>query len=153
MPERWPALLTLSQAAEYLGFGETFIKSLRASGELSSVRVRSSIRFRRSDLDKFVDELPEAWASSADRTSDYASRREVLMAHHIIATESKSVEWVRTEDESPDDEIIVLVALDGDEPVWLAYHDSSTGGWHSPDGMRLCCRVTHWAELPEVPSE
>ena len=60
------------------------------------------------------------------------------------------VNWIACEDESPDDEIVVMVALDDDcEPVWLGYHDSNTGGWYNTDQMRFGCRVTHWAELPE----
>ncbi len=59
--ERWPALLTLSEAANYLNVGETTIKRLRATEEISSVRIRGSIiRYRRVDLDKFIEELPEA---------------------------------------------------------------------------------------------
>lgn len=60
--------------------------------------------------------------------------------------------WIRCNDELPDDEIIVLVALDDEsEPVWLGYHDSSTGGWYTPDQSRFGCNVTHWAEMPEGP--
>lgn len=58
--DRWPALLTLAEAARYLGVGETTIKQLRAAEQISSVRVREKIiRYRRVDLDKFVEGLPE----------------------------------------------------------------------------------------------
>lgn len=57
--DRWPALLTLSDAANYLGVGETVIKQLRASEQISSVKIREKlIRFRRVDLDKFIEQLP-----------------------------------------------------------------------------------------------
>lgn len=57
--ERWPALMTLAQAANYLQVGETVIKQLRASGEITSVKVREKIiRFRRVDLDKWIEGLP-----------------------------------------------------------------------------------------------
>jgi excisionase family DNA binding protein len=60
MSERWPALLTREEAAEYLGIGITALNSLRASGELKSVRIReATIRYRKSDLDKLVESLPE----------------------------------------------------------------------------------------------
>lgn len=71
--EPWPALLTRSQAARYLNVGESTIKSLRAAGEISSVLVREKIvRYRRSDLDKFIDELPEG---SGDFESSKARAR------------------------------------------------------------------------------
>lgn len=58
--DRWPALLTLAEAANYLGVGETTIKQLRASEQISSVRIREKIiRYRRVDLDKFIEGLPE----------------------------------------------------------------------------------------------
>ena len=58
--DRWPALLTLAEAARYLGVGETTVKQLRASEEISSVRIREKIiRYRRVDLDKFIEGLPE----------------------------------------------------------------------------------------------
>lgn len=59
--ERWPALLTRAEAARYLGVGESTIRSLRAAEEISSVRIREKIiRYRRSDLDKFIEGLPES---------------------------------------------------------------------------------------------
>lgn len=58
--ERWPALLTLSEAANYLGVGEDLVKRLRAREAIKSVRIgERGIRFRRDDLDKFIAELPE----------------------------------------------------------------------------------------------
>ena len=58
--ERWPALLDRRQACEYLQLGESTFKSLRATGRLKSVRITNSlIRYRRSDLDRFIESLEE----------------------------------------------------------------------------------------------
>ena len=58
--ERWPSLLTTAQACEYLQVGETTLKQLRASKKFASVRItKSLIRYRRSDLDRFVESLEE----------------------------------------------------------------------------------------------
>ena len=60
MAERWPALLTAAECCEYLGIGMTKFKELRASRFVESVRIGSGrcIRFRRVDLDRFVESLP-----------------------------------------------------------------------------------------------
>ena len=59
--ERWPALLTQSQAADYLSVCEKTLQRLKAAEEIKSVMIRggSIIRFRRTDLDRFIEELPE----------------------------------------------------------------------------------------------
>lgn len=60
MSERWPGLLTKEQACEYLGIGETKLTSLRASEQIKSVRIGERIiRYRKTDLDRFIDELAE----------------------------------------------------------------------------------------------
>lgn len=56
--ERWPALMSRSEAADYLGVSENTLARLKASEELRSVMLRSMVRFRRSDLDRFIDDLP-----------------------------------------------------------------------------------------------
>ena len=59
----WPALLTTEKAAEYLGLGETSLKSLKAAGHIKTVVIKlpgSSkpvVRYRLSDLDEFVSGL------------------------------------------------------------------------------------------------
>jgi excisionase family DNA binding protein len=60
MSERWPALLTTEDAAEYLGLSVKSLNRLRAAQRIKSVTVRdgSFIRFRRSDLDAFIEDLP-----------------------------------------------------------------------------------------------
>lgn len=62
MGEKWPYLLTTEQACEYLSIGVSTFKSLRAAGKIKSVKIGDGgklVRFRRSDLDRFIDELPE----------------------------------------------------------------------------------------------
>lgn len=61
MGERWPALMTTAEACEYLSIGETTLRQLRASRQLPSVTIKggSLVRFRRSDLDLFIERLPE----------------------------------------------------------------------------------------------
>lgn len=61
MADRWPALLTTGEACEYLGIGESTLRQLRAARVVRSVLVKggSVVRFRRSDLDRFIEELPE----------------------------------------------------------------------------------------------
>lgn len=64
MAERWPALLSKSDAAEYLGIGVTTLNGLRARGELSTVLIGDGriVRYRRSDLDRFIESLKEGQA-------------------------------------------------------------------------------------------
>jgi excisionase family DNA binding protein len=60
MSDRWPALLKREEAAEYLGVGVTTLNGLRASEQIKSVRVLDGvIRYRRSDLDEFIERLEE----------------------------------------------------------------------------------------------
>lgn len=59
MAERWPGLLTKREAAEYLGVSESTIGRMKALGEIKSVRLRSLVLYRRSDLDAYIEALPE----------------------------------------------------------------------------------------------
>lgn len=60
MSERWPALLTAEDAAEYLSISVKSLHRLRAAERIKAVTIRdgSFIRFRRTDLDAFIDDLP-----------------------------------------------------------------------------------------------
>jgi excisionase family DNA binding protein len=60
MSERWPALMSTEDAAEYLGLSVKSLHRLRAAERIKTVTIRdgSFIRFRRTDLDAFIDELP-----------------------------------------------------------------------------------------------
>lgn len=58
--ERWPSLLDTRQACEYLQVGVSTFQQLRAARKITSVRVtKSLIRYRRSDLDRFIESLEE----------------------------------------------------------------------------------------------
>lgn len=58
--ERWPALMPTEMAAEYLGISTRSLKRLQGAGRILPVTIRDGafLRFRRTDLDAFVDELP-----------------------------------------------------------------------------------------------
>lgn len=60
MSERWPGLLSREEAADYLGVSIETLSRMKAGGELRSVTLRggSIIRYRRVDLDAFIDNLP-----------------------------------------------------------------------------------------------
>lgn len=63
---RWPALLTKEEACRYLHIGESTLRALRSQRLIRSVRVTNSslIRYRRSDLDNFVNNLEESEGES-----------------------------------------------------------------------------------------
>lgn len=52
MPE---PLFTVRQAADYLQCGDKFVRRRVYDGTLTHVKVGSCVRFRRSDLEAFVD--------------------------------------------------------------------------------------------------
>jgi len=58
------------------------------------------------------------------------------------------IEWKRTADEVPDDDMTVLVAL-SDGEVWTGYCDA--GWWRYVSGDRIEPKVVFWAEFPEPP--
>ena len=48
-------LLTIGQAAEYLGTGERFIRRLVAQRRISYVKLGKYVRLQRSSLDAFIE--------------------------------------------------------------------------------------------------
>lgn len=59
-PEAWPALLTPREAAEYLGMGESTLRRMAAQTRgLKTVVIGNMPKYRRRDLDEFIDRLPE----------------------------------------------------------------------------------------------
>jgi len=57
--------------------------------------------------------------------------------------------WIRVEDALPDDETLVLVALNDDD-VWVGFRDG--GAWRYVDAMPIFVeRVTHWMPMPAHP--
>ncbi len=58
--------------------------------------------------------------------------------------------WVPVDRELPDDEMTVLVALEGGE-VWTGFMDA--GQWRYVSADLIGEKVTHWAEFPEPPKD
>jgi hypothetical protein len=56
--DRWPQLLTADEGAEYLGMSRRTFLQMRSDRLVRSVLIRGMPRYRRSDLDRLVDELP-----------------------------------------------------------------------------------------------
>ncbi len=65
MSDRWPALLSRELAAEYLGVSLTTFKRMIADGVISTVLIRDMPRYKRSDLDAYIDDLPNGNSSAA----------------------------------------------------------------------------------------
>lgn len=56
--------------------------------------------------------------------------------------------WIPVTDRLPDDDLMVMIALeDSDEPVWIGYHEGD--GWYAANADPV--HVTHWAPIPEGP--
>ena len=68
---------------------------------------------------------------------------------HELAPALEAARWTPVTDRLPDDDLTVMVALTGDEPVWFGFHDEH--GWHSADASPLGDQVTHWMPMPEGP--
>lgn len=49
-------LMTAKEAARYLGYAEGTVRNKASSGEIPSVKLGTALRFRRSELDRWVDE-------------------------------------------------------------------------------------------------
>lgn len=58
------------------------------------------------------------------------------------------LEWKDATQALPDDDILVLIALD-DQEVWPAVRDY--GRWIYASGAEVRQRVTHWMHLPVAP--
>ncbi len=59
MSERWPALMTREEAAEYLGIGKSSMSLLIAKGDIRGVKfyANGQPRYKRSDLDELIESL------------------------------------------------------------------------------------------------
>ena len=60
----------------------------------------------------------------------------------------KTVCWIRVKDQLPDDDMTVLVHVDGE--VWTGFIEA--GLWHYVSGDPIGGRVTHWCEFPDAPA-
>jgi excisionase family DNA binding protein len=89
MSDRWPALLNKQLAAEYLCFSIRTIERLVADGKLKTCLVRGSkdIRFRRSELDDFVEGLPSGDHSAAVRRRTPGERRSTAQKQPLGAAD------------------------------------------------------------------
>lgn len=56
--------------------------------------------------------------------------------------------WISVDDQLPDDELSVLIALDDGE-VWTGFMDA--GDWRFVSADPVTSRVTHWLNFPEPP--
>jgi hypothetical protein len=72
----------------------------------------------------------------------------------IVKETVRTIRWIATADELPDEDIIVLVFSPSEsEPVWPGYFDGQSADgdtWRTASGHRI--EVTHWAELPTGPT-
>lgn len=67
------------------------------------------------------------------------------------AMQAELIRWIRVEDEMPDAEETVLLALDNDSP-WPGYFDGLD--WRGADGIYIPAEsVTHWASMPAGPAQ
>ncbi len=58
-----------------------------------------------------------------------------------------SVRWVPVREDLPDEEMTVILCVDG-EP-WTGFREN--GNWLYVSGDPISGKVTHWCEFPEVP--
>ncbi|QGH70898.1 helix-turn-helix domain-containing protein [Pseudactinotalea sp. HY158] len=58
-PDRQPRLLTPDEAAAYLAISPRTLRTLAARGDIGRRYLGSSPRYERTDLDAYVDSLPE----------------------------------------------------------------------------------------------
>jgi len=91
MSPRWPALLDKQQAAEYLSISVRTLERLMADETLRPVAVRGSdlIRFRRIELDDYIQSL-----SHASNSKSIAARQ---IKTHSSECSSKRARKHRTE--------------------------------------------------------
>lgn len=54
-----PALFTAEEAAEYLSVPVRFIRRIRYENRLPGVKLGKYVRFRKEDLDKFIEDGTE----------------------------------------------------------------------------------------------
>lgn len=51
-----PRLMTLKQAASYLGMPENSLRHKQATGKIPSVNIDRNLRFDKSDLDRLIED-------------------------------------------------------------------------------------------------
>ena len=60
--------------------------------------------------------------------------------------------WHRTEDELPDDDMVVLVWLESSREIWFGFTSDGGQVWHSPDGMQMNA-PKYWRDFPDPPAD
>ncbi len=54
-PSAAPGLMTVEQVADYLGLSTSYIRKAVHARTIPSLKIGSAVRFRRSDIDAWVD--------------------------------------------------------------------------------------------------
>nr|WP_307742719.1 DUF551 domain-containing protein [Massilia varians] len=68
----------------------------------------------------------------------------------LARQEQEASKWVPVTEKLPDDDTLVLLALNDDE-AWPGYRDGDI--WRYVDAMPIANeRVTHWMKMPAVPA-
>lgn len=67
---RLPLLMTTEDVAFELGVGVSSVAKLRSSGELNSVKVLGARRFRRSDVERYINERAEGTRRNSRRRNN-----------------------------------------------------------------------------------
>tara|TARA_R100001443_G_scaffold11137_1_gene20782 strand:+ start:3047 stop:3241 length:195 start_codon:yes stop_codon:yes gene_type:complete len=49
-------LLTVPEVAEMLSISKSHVHALRATGKLKFIKIGSSVRYKRTDIQRFIDE-------------------------------------------------------------------------------------------------
>ena len=49
-------LLTVGQVADLLSISEGYVHALKATGKLKFIKIGSSVRYRRSDIEQFIQQ-------------------------------------------------------------------------------------------------
>lgn len=57
--EAWPALMTREIAAAYIAGSLRDVDELKSEGHITAVGEQKRIKFRKTDLDSWIDSLPE----------------------------------------------------------------------------------------------
>lgn len=91
-------------------------------------------------------------SSKPHRESSRAFQRYVaeISAAAKLLEEEPEKGWIAVSDKLPDDQTLVLIALNDDD-VWTGFRDA--GIWRYVDAMPIAAeRVTHWRSMPAPPA-
>lgn len=83
--DRWPALLDKDLACEYLTCGSRTMDRLMAGGQIVPVKMGAILKFRRDDLDAYIESLPRG-----DSSRDIAARTPGRRAKQASVSNNKS---------------------------------------------------------------